>query len=149
VCGSSPTRQIPELLDSNQTLTLNLDIIVSIYFNRITYWDDSEVALALSLSLALGVLDTDLKLRVQITALNSGISLPHQPIRTIMQTSYSCTCSQSRGAFIIPIRRLVTLSRRFVLTQPLLSGSDDGGVHFGPRSSRPRVCLRRTSDRIV
>jgi hypothetical protein len=55
VCGSSPTRQIPELLDSNQTLTLNLDIIVSIYFNRITYWDDSEVALALSLSLSLAL----------------------------------------------------------------------------------------------
>jgi outer membrane usher protein FimD/PapC len=122
VCGSSPTRQIPELLDSNQTLTLNLDIIVSIYFNRITYWDDSEVALALSLSLSqprswTHALTSNIT-RVQIAALNSGISLPPQPIRTIMQTSYSCTCSQSRGAFITaPSRRACADSTIFAVWQ--------------------------------
>lgn len=37
--------QIPELTGADK-LTLNLDIIVSIYFNRITFWDDSEVSSA-------------------------------------------------------------------------------------------------------
>ncbi len=37
--------QIPELAGADK-LTLNLDIIVSIYFNRITFWDDSEVSSA-------------------------------------------------------------------------------------------------------
>jgi len=37
--------QIPELASADK-LTLNLDIIVSIYFNRITFWDDSEVSSA-------------------------------------------------------------------------------------------------------